>query len=50
MELTENTKIDKLLKEYPFLIDFLPKLSPEYNKLKNPLMRKTFGKIVNLLK
>jgi DUF438 domain-containing protein len=48
MELTENTKIDKLLKEYPFLIDFLPKLSPEYNKLKNPLMRKTFGKIVNL--
>jgi DUF438 domain-containing protein len=50
MEINATTKIDNLLKEYPFLEDFLVKLSPKFKGLKNPIMRKTIGKVATLSK
>jgi hypothetical protein len=38
MELNANTKIDDLLKQYPFLLDFLITLSPKFKSLKSPLL------------
>ena len=48
MEISANTKIDELLKEYPFLENFLVSLSPKFKGLKNPIMRKTIGKVATL--
>lgn len=48
MELNASTKIDDLLTAYPFLLDYLVNKSPEFKHLKNPLMRKTMGKIATL--
>jgi DUF438 domain-containing protein len=48
MELNAKTKINDLLNEYPFLIDFLISKSPHFKKLKNPAMRKTVGKVATL--
>jgi len=48
MKITANTKIDDLLKEYPFLEEFLIRLSPKFKSLKNPIMRKTIGKVATL--
>ena len=48
MEISANTKIDELLKQYPFLEDFLVTLSPKFKGLKNPIMRKTIGKVATL--
>ena len=50
MELTEKTKINDLLNQYPFLLDFLTTLSPKFNALKNPVIRKTMGKVATLSK
>jgi DUF438 domain-containing protein len=50
MEISAKTKIDDLLKEYPFLEDFLVKLSPKFKGLRNPIMRKTIGKVATLSK
>jgi len=50
MEINAATKIDDLLKEYPFLEDFLVTLSPKFKGLKNPIMRKTIGKVATLSK
>jgi len=48
MELNPKTKIDDLLKEYPFLLDYLVSRSPSFSLLKNPVMRKTVGKMATL--
>ena len=48
MELSKKTKIGGLIKEYPFLLDYLLDKSPSFSKLKNPLMRKTIGSIATL--
>ena len=48
MPLTPKTKIDDLLKRYPFLPDFLAGLSPQFSRLKSPIMRKTIGKVATL--
>ena len=48
MELSDKTKIDDLLKQHPYLLDFLITLSPMLSDLKNPEMRKTLGKIATL--
>ena len=48
MGINANTKIDDLLNEYPFLEDFLVTLSPKFKGLKNPIMRKTIGKVATL--
>ena len=41
MELKPETKLGDLLKEYPYLIEFLPTVSPKYEALKNPILRRT---------
>ncbi|MBM4327149.1 MAG: DUF438 domain-containing protein [Deltaproteobacteria bacterium] len=48
MEITAKTKIDDLLTQYPFLLGYLMGKSPEFRHLKNPIMRKTMGKIATL--
>ncbi len=50
MDISASTKINDLLKEYPFLEDFLVDLSPKFKGLKNPIMRKTIGKVATLSK
>jgi len=48
MELNAKTKINDLLKQYPFLEDYLITLSSRFKGLKNPIMRKTMGKVATL--
>jgi PAS domain S-box-containing protein len=48
MRIGARTKIDDLLKEYPFLLDFLAGLSPRFAKLRSPVMRKTVGRVASL--
>jgi len=48
MQLNAGTKIDDLLNRYPFLLDFLITLSPHFENLKDPQMRKTMGKTATL--
>ncbi len=43
-----NTNIDDLLKEYPFLLDFLVARSPKFKLLESAVMRKTVGKVATL--
>ena len=50
MQLSAKTKVDDLLKQYPFLLDYLTTLSPKFENLKNPIMRKTIGKVATLEK
>jgi DUF438 domain-containing protein len=47
-ELTSKTTVKELTKRYPFLIEFLPTLSPAYEKLKNPVMRRTMGAVATM--
>jgi DUF438 domain-containing protein len=48
MEISAKTKIDDLLKKFPFLMDFFISKSPKFKHLKNPMMRKTIGKVATL--
>jgi uncharacterized protein len=48
MEISAKTKIDDLLKNFPFLLDFFINKSPKFKHLKNPMMRKTIGKVATL--
>jgi len=48
MELNANTKIDDLLKEYPFLMEYLVSRSPKFKLLESAVMRKTVGKVATL--
>jgi len=48
MKLDKNTKILELLEKNPGLIDVLVSLSPEFKKLRNPLLRKTVGRFATL--
>ena len=48
MELNGNTKIDDLLKEYPFLMEYLVNRSPKFKLLESAVMRKTVGKVATL--
>ncbi len=50
MKLNAKTKIDDLLKVYPFLLDFLISKHPKFKHLESPLMRKTIGKFATLAK
>lgn len=50
MELNGKTKINDLLNHYPFLLDFLITLNPHFKNLKNPVMRKTMGRVATLEK
>jgi DUF438 domain-containing protein len=48
MEINSKTKLNVLLKTYPFLVDYFVGLGPEFKKLKNPIMRKAMGKMASL--
>lgn len=48
MKLDKNTKILQLLEDNPNLMDVLIGISPEFKKLKNPLLRKTIGRFATL--
>ena len=46
--ITPKTKIGALLDTYPELESTLLALAPEFKKLKNPVIRKTIGKVATL--
>jgi DUF438 domain-containing protein len=48
MRIGPRTKLDDLLKPYPFLLDFLAGMSPRFAKLRSPVMRKTVGRVATL--
>ena len=48
LTLTPKTTVHTLLKEYPFLLDFLAEYHPEFRKLTNPVLRKTVGRMATL--
>lgn len=43
-----DTKVGNLVKEYPFIKDFLYNLSPKYNKLKNPVIFKAMSSVATI--
>ncbi|MBE0528465.1 MAG: DUF438 domain-containing protein, partial [Thermoleophilia bacterium] len=46
--ITPKTTIHTLLKEYPFLLEFLAGYHPEFKKLTNPVLRRTVGRMATL--
>jgi len=48
LQLAPKTRLGDLLREYPFLLDFLVNYKPEFQKLRNPLMRRIFARTVTL--
>lgn len=48
MALSPQTTIKELLREYPFLLDFLVAYRPEYRKLANPVLRASMGTFATL--
>ncbi|BCN31632.1 PAS domain-containing protein [Anaeromicropila herbilytica] len=46
--ITEDTIIGQLVKEYPFIKNFLIGLSPKFNKLKNPVLFKTMSSMATI--
>jgi DUF438 domain-containing protein len=48
MTITPKTTVHTLLKEYPFLLDFLAGYRPEFKKLTNPVLRRTMGRMATL--
>jgi hypothetical protein len=48
MEITPKTNINALLRAYPELEAYLMQLNKKYKKLKNPVLRRTVGRIATL--
>ncbi|GAO30146.1 DUF1858 domain-containing protein [Geofilum rubicundum] len=48
MQITPKTKIGELLEEWPQLESVLIDISPAFEKLKNPILRRTIGKVATL--
>ena len=48
--ITPKTTVGTLLKEYPFLLQFLAGYHPEFGKLTNPVLRRTMGRMATLEK
>ncbi len=48
MVISPRTKINELLDTYNFVSDFLVSLSPKFGLLKNPVARKTIGKVATI--
>jgi uncharacterized protein len=48
MDITSKTKVMDLISRYDFLLDFLIGYSSEFQKLKNPLLRNTVGRVATL--
>ncbi|MGK9369109.1 DUF1858 domain-containing protein [Melioribacter sp. Ez-97] len=47
-DITPNTIVGDLLRDYPELEDKLIEIAPVFNKLKNPVLRKTVAKVATL--
>lgn len=50
MEIKANTKIFDLLKEYPALEEKIIGIAPPFKNLKNPVLRRTVGKLATIEK
>ena len=48
MAVTPNMKISEVLKQYPQLLDVLIAQSPEFKRLKNPILRKVQSRLVTV--
>ncbi len=48
LTITPKTTVHTLLKEYPFLLEFLAGYHPEFKKLTNPVLRRTVGRMATL--
>ena len=48
MVISASSKLDDLLRAYPFLLGDLTALSPKFGKLNNPILRRTIGKLATL--
>jgi hypothetical protein len=48
MTITPKTTVHTLLKEHPFLLDFLAGYAPEFKKLTNPVARRTMARMATL--
>jgi hypothetical protein len=48
MNIDGKTKLESLLRSYPFLLDFLIGWAPKFEKLRNPLLRNTVGRLATL--
>ncbi|HCC33321.1 MAG TPA: DUF438 domain-containing protein [Clostridiales bacterium] len=48
MKIEGKTPIGPLLEQYPFLIDTLAELSPSFARLRNPMLRRTLGRVATL--
>jgi len=47
-QITPETKISKLLEEFPQLEEVLIEMAPEFKKLRNPILRKTIARVASL--
>jgi len=48
MQITPDTKIGALLENYPFLEEVLIEMAPQFEKLRNPVLRKTVARVTSL--
>lgn len=48
MDLNANTRIEDLLQEYPFLMEYLVARSPKFKLLESAVIRKTVGKVATV--
>ena len=48
MEIGPRTKINSVIREYPFLKEFLASNNPNFKVLENPILRKTIGRVATL--
>jgi len=48
LKIDKNTKILKLIEEHPHLLEVLINLHPEFKKLRNPILRKTIGRLATM--
>ncbi len=48
MLISASTKLDDLLRAYPFLREHLTSISPKFGKLNNPILRRTVGRLATL--
>ena len=48
LTITPKTTVHTLLKEYPFLLEYLAGYHPEFGKLTNPVLRRTMGRMATL--
>ena len=48
LTITPKTTVHTLLKDYPFLLEYLAGYHPEFGKLTNPVLRRTMGRMATL--